>query len=153
MDPELVSRKAPKNWHQPNLQQLDTSDIRCTTSQCSGPTAPHLHQRTRQSHSQQNIKICWWHKTLSHLKILLWSSWIAIGPQQASWLGKQMADELQCWHMCSNAHWSQQHATQLHNGEPTTNRDRRITRSRNHFNPKPQVAETNREFVRLETEY
>ena len=29
MDLELVSRTVPKGWHQPNLQQLDTSNIRC----------------------------------------------------------------------------------------------------------------------------
>ena len=45
MDLELVSRAAPKGLHQPNLQQLDTSDIRRTSKKCSGPTAfPHLHQ-------------------------------------------------------------------------------------------------------------
>ena len=44
MNPELVSRLAPKGLHQPNLQELDTSNIRCRTRQCSGPTAfPHLH--------------------------------------------------------------------------------------------------------------
>ena len=36
MDPELVSRRAPKGLHQPNLQQLDTSD-RCTTTKCLVP--------------------------------------------------------------------------------------------------------------------
>ena len=64
-----------------------------------------------QWHSQQNIKICWWHKTLSRLKTPWWGSWITRGPQQASWLGKHLADELQHWQMCCNAHWSQQHLT------------------------------------------
>ena len=85
MDLELVSRTAPKDLCQPNLQQLDTSDIRCITRQCSGPTAfPHLHQRPRQWHSQQNIQICWWHKTLSQLKTPWWGSWITRGCNQAS---------------------------------------------------------------------
>ena len=43
-------------------------------------------------HSQQNIKICWWHKTLSQLKTPWLGSRIARGPQQASWLGKHLAD-------------------------------------------------------------
>ena len=62
MDPELVRRTVPKGLHRPNLQQQDTSDIWCTTQQCSGPTAfPHLHkwQWPRQWRSQQNIEICW----------------------------------------------------------------------------------------------
>ena len=47
-----------------------------------------------------------------------------------------MADELQCWQMCSNAHWSQQHTAQLHNVKPTDHSNRRTTRSRNHHNQK-----------------
>ena len=121
-----------------------TSNIRCLTRECSGPTAfPHLHQWPKQWYSQQNIQIYWWHKTLSELKTPWCGSWITSGPQQASRLAKQMADELQCWQMCSNAHWSQQLTTRLHNGKPTTNSSRRTTRSRNHHNQRPQVAETN----------
>ena len=33
--------------------------------------------------------------------------------------------------------------TLLHNGEPTTNSNKRITLSRNHNDQRPQVAETN----------
>ena len=59
----MVSRAAPKGLHQPNLQQLDTSDIRCTTRKCSGRTAfPHLYRWPRQHYNQQNIQIRWWHK-------------------------------------------------------------------------------------------
>ena len=39
MDPELDCRTAPQGLHQPNLQQLDTSNNRCPTRQCSGPSA------------------------------------------------------------------------------------------------------------------
>ena len=45
--------------------------------------------------------------------------------------------------MCSNAHWSQQHTTVLHYGK-LTNSNRKTTRSTNHHNQRPQVAETNR---------
>ena len=39
-----LAGRRKRGLHQPNLQQLDTSDIRCTTRKCSEPTAfPHLH--------------------------------------------------------------------------------------------------------------
>ena len=37
MDPELVSKTAPKGLHQPNLQQLDTNDIRVPQGSVLGP--------------------------------------------------------------------------------------------------------------------
>ena len=42
--------------------------------------------------------------------------------------------------MCSNTHWSKQHATQQPNGEPTTNSNRRTKKFGNYYNQKPQVA-------------
>ena len=96
MDTELVSRMAQRGLHQPNLQQLHTSDIGCTTRQCSGPTAfPHLQQLPRVldngivskiSKFADDTKLC--HSSRHPDEVL------ELGHQQASSLGKHMADEL-----------------------------------------------------------
>ena len=65
---------------------------------------------------------------MSQLKTLRWGSWIARGPQQASWLGKQMADQLQFWQMCSNAqigHNNIQHNYTMENQQLITTEEQR----------------------------
>ena len=61
---KLVSRTAPKGFYQPNLQQLDTSDIIFTTRMCSRPrtrcfSSSYINQRVSKiSKFPDDTKLC-----------------------------------------------------------------------------------------------
>ena len=105
MDPELVSKTAPKGLHQSNLQQLDTSDIRCTQGSVLGPLLFLIYINDLDNSIVSKIS-----KFVDDTKLCRSSR----HPDEVLELQEdlnRLVDWANTWQMTSNAHWSQQHPT------------------------------------------
>ena len=143
MDPERVSRTAPMCMHKPNIQQLDTRNIRCPTRKCSKPTAfPFQHQLPRVldngivskiSKFADDTKLCYWSRHPDEV-LELQEDLNRLVDWAKKWQMNFNADKCAVMHIGHN---------NIQHNYTMANQQLIAMRSRSHHNQIPQVAGTN----------